>query len=273
MTLTAIQEQLVERWRRQIGRRRPYRRSRPLAALGFLRHSSARDCTFVELRHVLLVSLFDDPIGRSAPAMRLVGYGASQIDHGIEWSDCKFYKDLRIEPEWGASGLQIDSSQTELLHLALRMRAELYRFDRYYPRSARSEPQLPCVWAGFAPADAESLEGDGPEFHGLREKFDLSPEVLLRKFRREYEGLHCYPIEWMGGVLRRALRLFVDLDEMPRVQVFRVGSLPEGLIGFSGAAAYNFYDSRQREYYTDRLERSQQYTLAEREARNTLVST
>lgn len=273
MVSIGSQEQLVERWRRQIGDRRPYRRSRPLAALGLLRRSAARDCDFVELRHVLVVALYDDPIGRRAPAMRLVGYGASQIDHGVEWNDCKFYKDLRIEPAYGASGLQVDSSQTELLHLALQMRSQLYRFDRYYPRSARLEPELPRVWAGFAPSDAEWLAGDGPEFHAICEKFDLAPDVLLRKFLRKHEDLDCYPIEWVGGALRRALRLFVDLRDSPRIQVFRVGPLPEGLCGFSGAAAFNFYDSRQREQYTDRLIRSQQHLLAQQEARHTMVAT
>lgn len=257
------QEELVERWRVQIGQRRPYRRRRPLAALGYLRRGPARESSFFELRQLMLVALHDDPIGRRVPALRLVGYGATQIDHGVAWTECKFFKDLRIEPEYGASGLQLDSSQTELLHLALQLRSALYRCDRYYPKAARRQPQLPRLWAGFATTDAASLAGDGPEFFALCEKFNLAPDIMFRKFERDHGGLRCYPLEWVSESLRRALTIFVDLEGMPNLQVFQVRSLPEDLCGFQNATAFNFYESRQRDYYAERLKRIQHRVIAQ----------
>lgn len=261
MSTLCSEEALLERWRNQIGERRPYRRRRPLAALGYLRRGNACDSNFIELRQLLLVALYDEPIGRRAPALRLVGYAATQIEHGVQWGgfdNCRFYTDLRISPEYGGSGLQLDSSQTELLQLALRLKAELYRLDRFFPKAARSEPILPRVWAAFTRADAASLTGDGPELAALCEKFDLPPASMLRKFEREHGGLACFPIEWVSGALRRTVALFADLSEMPRVQVFRIGSLPGGLTGYSGAAAFDFYHGKQRQFYSKQLQRSQQ---------------
>lgn len=202
--------------------------------------------------------LFDEPIGRRLPALRVVGYGAIQTSHGVQWGGpeaCKFYKDFRMPPVEGGPGLQVDSANREMLHLALQLRMAVYRLDRFCPKAARLQPQLPRLWAGFSREDSETLHGGGPELTALCEKFDLEPDAMLRKFQYEHQGLCCFPLEWVSDQTSRSLAIFADLREMPRTQVFRLPLIPEGLQGFQGAAAYDFFHSRQREQYAKCLER------------------
>lgn len=260
MEVTLNAEELVSRWHRQIGGRRPYRHQRPLAALGFLcRHGDKREA-LVELQHVVAVLLFDEGIGRPVPALRLVGYGASQVPHGVQWGGaegCKFYKDLRLAPEPGGWSLQVDATNVDLLHLSLRLHGDIHRVDRFAPKSARQYPKLPRLWAGFAPSDADAVEAAGPEFVELCAKFKLAPNVMLEKFRREFQGLACFPLDWVSDQLQRSLSVFVDMSETPRTQVFRLANFPDSLQGFQGATAYDFFNGKQREQFTVRLQRLQ----------------
>lgn len=260
MLVTLAAAELVNRWHRQIGDRRPYRHQRRLAAMGFLRRSSDRKEPLVELRHLLAVVLFDEEIGRAVPALRLVGYGASQICHGVQWggpSNAKFHKDLRLEPAVGGWTLQVNASNVELLHLALQLHSAIHRVDRFAPKAARPQPQLPRLWAGFSPTDAASIEAKGPEFAQLCEKFKLTPQVMLEKFRREHQGLVCFPLDWVSEQLQWSLSVFADMSETPRTQVFRLAEFPGSLQGFQGAAAFDFYNSPQREQFAARLRRLQ----------------
>lgn len=260
MQVSLTAEELMNRWQRQIGGRRPYRHVRTLAALGFLRKPNDKQEALVELRQLVAVVLFDESIGRAVPALRLAGFGAAQVPHGVAWGgpgNAKFHKDLRLAPAIGGWSLQVDASNVELLHLALQLHAEIHRVDRFTPKAARRQPQLPRLWAGFSPTDAESVEAKGPEFVQLCEKFSLAPEVMLEKFRREHQGLVCFPLDWVSDALPHSLAVYADLCETPRTQVFRLTEFPANLQGFQGAAAFDFFNSPQREQFTVRLQRLQ----------------
>ena len=260
MQISLNVDELVNRWHRQIGRRRPYRHQRPLAALGFLRRSNEKAETLVELQRLLAVVLFDESIGRPVPALRLVGYGACQLPDGVQWGgpeQSKFYKDLRLAPEPGAWSLQLDATNIDLLHLALQLHSDIHRVDRFAPKSASLQPKLPRLWAGFSPSDAVCLKGQGPEFAELCAKFKLAPEAMLEKFRREHRGLVCLPLDWVSNQLAGSLSVFADVSETPRTQVFRLMEFPGSLQGFQGAAAFDFFNSPQREQFTVRLQRLQ----------------
>lgn len=259
MTVKNHENDLVDRWHRQIGNRRPYRRQRPLAAMGFLYRGELGDSHLVELSRLTAVLLFDEFIARSAPALRLVGYGASQVPHGVLWGgieNSRFYKDLRIAPEYGGSGLQLDSSSTELLGLALRMQSTLYRIDCFCPRAAAETPVFPRIWAGFSREQSQKIRGDGPELAALCEKFSMDEPTMLSKFTCEHQGLVCFPMEWVTSQLASCLTLFADLSETPKVQVFQLPSIPEGLQGFQNASEYDFYSGKKRELFMHRLARN-----------------
>ncbi|QDU26256.1 hypothetical protein ETAA8_13320 [Anatilimnocola aggregata] len=259
MQMNLQSDELVNRWKRQIGSRKPYRRQRLLAAIGFLYRAKDRTEPFIELHRLLTVVVFDDPIGRAFPALRVAGYGARQVPHGVQWGgpdNSKFYKDLRLEPEAGGWGLRIDTFNCDVLHIAMQLQATLHRVDRFTPRSATLQPQLPRLWAGFPAQEAESMRASGPEFAGLCDKFSILPDAMLEKFRREHQGLVCFPMDWVSSDLHRSLAVFADMSETPRTQVFRLTDYPEGLQGFQGAAAFDFYHSSQREQFTSKLERA-----------------
>ncbi|ADB18367.1 hypothetical protein Psta_3712 [Pirellula staleyi DSM 6068] len=259
MTLQKNEADPVDRLHRQIGSRRPYRRQRPLSAMGFLYRGVGGDSHLVELSRLTAVLLFDEFIARSAPALRLVGYGASQVPHGVLWGgsdNSKFYKDLRIATVYGGSGLQLDSSNTELLGLSLRLQSTLYRVDCFCPRAAAESPVFPRIWAGFSLEQSQTIRGDGPELAALCEKFSMDEPTMLSKFTCEHQGLVCFPMEWVTSQLTSCLTLFADLSETPKVQVFQLPSIAEGLQGFQDASEYDFYSGKKRELFMHRLARN-----------------
>jgi hypothetical protein len=69
---------------------------------------------------------------------------------------------------------------------------------------------------------------------------------LLQKLRREYFGLVLYPLAWVSHHWQQAVTVFADLDRFPRRQVFRLRHLRDDLIGYPGAAEFNFLESRFR---------------------------
>jgi hypothetical protein len=248
-------DSLLRRWDLFVGNHRRPRRPRQLAALGLLVKDDEQR-GLVDLHRLSLVVLFDEDIGRRLPALRLAGYGASRIEHGVQFGgeeSARFYIDFGIEPFAGACGLQLDARRTELFQLALQLHRQLHRVGQIRPNRVRLQPQLPSLWAGFAPADAASLSGEGPELTELSQKFDLPMDVLLRKFEREHQGLRCFPLEWVSSHTGRALQVFADLEGFPRRQVFRLTAMPDSLLGFQGACAFDFYSSRMRSRHQRRL--------------------
>ena len=72
------------------------------------------------------------------------------------------------------------------------------------------------------------------------------PITLFRDSVRHIDGLTAYPMDWVSGQLRFATAIFAEVTPSLQRQVCRIGNLPEGLIGFQGASAFDFYNSRFR---------------------------
>jgi len=60
------------------------------------------------------------------------------------------------------------------------------------------------------------------------------------------DGLRLYPLDWVSNQLERALVMFAEVTPSMRRQICRVEGLPDGLIGYRGASAFDFYNSRYR---------------------------
>jgi hypothetical protein len=81
---------------------------------------------------------------------------------------------------------------------------------------------LPCLWAGFKPAEATSITGEGPELEAYCRRTGKSADRLLDEIRREYFGLSLRPFPWVSHHWQQAVAVFADLTRFPRRQVFRL---------------------------------------------------
>jgi hypothetical protein len=236
---------LLQRWWLLVGARRWQTVCRPVAALGWLYRAKDFYEGLVALRHLKAAVLHDEPNERTGQITERVVWAKLKLaGSGLEIGGVghnRLVKDLRMEPRWGARGPRINLASADLLELALQLQRHLRQVDSYRPNSARCFPTFPRIWAGFAPADAESLAGDGPVLASIGERFGVPTQSLLRLFGREHWKLVCYPLEWVGGQAARALELFADLTTIPKVQAFRLDQYPAGLIGQRGGIAYDFY--------------------------------
>ena len=73
---------------------------------------------------------------------------------------------------------------------------------------------------------------------------------MLEKSRRSHAGLELYPLDWVSGRLGDASAIFAEMKSVPRWQTFRLKHVPEDLIGYQGASAYDLYSSRFRQATT-----------------------
>jgi hypothetical protein len=203
---------------------------------------------FVEIERLLLVAVYDETYAPGRTAIRVLGCRGKRIPHGVQWGgiECSdIYKNLALMPRPGARHQRIDLLDTALLHTALRLHHRIDQALRYQPNIATRTLRLPRLWAGFRARDTNDLSGSGPEFEGLCEKFGMPAALMFAKFKREYHGLHLYPIEWTGHYLERATAVFAQMANLSQRQAFAATSA-EDLVGYAGAAAYDFYSSRFR---------------------------
>ena len=239
----------LDRWRHRLGgRRHRHAKPRPLAALGHLVNGPVIE-GLVEIDKLTMVILYDEPIRPGHCALRLAGYSSTCIPWGVRLGgpeNCKFFKNLSLQPVLGARGYRLDLASTELLTLGLRLERELDRHVRHRQRQVRKQLRLPKLWAGFRPADAASITGDGPELAAYTRRTGRPPERLLEHLRRDHFGLALYPLAWVSHRWQQAVAVFADLERFPRRQVLRLQHLPDGLVGYQGAAEFNFFDSRFR---------------------------
>ena len=215
--------------------------------MGYLTYGR-QPADLIEIDRLLMVVVFEKKV-RGRMFIRLAGYEVSRIEHGVQWGgakNCKLEKDLALCPKPGGRGLRLDTNRQELFQLALRLHKRLCRVRKFARRTAFREPRLPRLWAGYREADARRLEGDGPELAALAERFDLPQQTLLRKFERTYDGLVVFPLDFVSGNLDSAVTVFADLESYPRVHVFRTRQLSNGLHGFQGATAWDFFESSIR---------------------------
>jgi hypothetical protein len=226
---------LMSRWRHQIGRhfdgshRRPYRR---IGAFELLAAGNKFD-GLVELGQLTLVLLHDEESNKFGSTLRLSGYRPRRVSNGVEWG-------------WRAKGQRCHLGNPKLLQKALQLDAWIHQAHRYLCGPRLPKLQLPALWAGFEPEAARQLTGQGPEFELLCRRFDIAPAKMFQIFERKHRGLRLFPLDWVSEQLTPALSIFADLSDVPRRQLFRLRRLPDDLVGFQGASAFDFFSSRFR---------------------------
>jgi hypothetical protein len=241
-------------WRRQILAHRDPQSI--VARAGFVA-ATFIDCgnessAFVEIERVSAVLLFEEfSVDHARPQhvpLRLVSYRASRVPHGVQWggeANSQLFKDLTLTPQFGARGQRIDRRKLELLWLARNLNCRLNRAARH-PAAPWPSLRLPPTWAGFRHDEARKLVGDGPEFEELRRHRGLSATALFQGAARHAFGLVLYPLDWVTNQLKHAMAIFAELRPSLRRQTCRIEGLPDGLIGYQGASAFDFYSSPYR---------------------------
>jgi hypothetical protein len=198
----------------------------------------------VEVEKLRIIILYDEPLRWRHCALRLAGYSGSRIPWGVRFGgpeNCRFCKDLRLQPVPDGPGYRLDLADEGLLTLGLGLERVLDRCAWYSQRQIREHVCLPKLWAAFSPADAMNITGDGPELEAYAQRTGRSPQRLLEHLRRDHLGMTILPLAWVSHHRQQAVAVFADLKRFPRCQVFRLRHIPDDLIGFQGAAEHNFY--------------------------------
>jgi hypothetical protein len=249
-------DKLIAQWRRQIlAHRDPQsvEARRGFVAASFIDQSNARS-EFVEIDNMLVVLLYEDAFHscgktpRHRVPLRLVAYGVSRVPHGVQWGgagNSRLFKDLMLRPQYGARGQRIDRGKVELNSLALKLDHRLCRAARH-PSAPWQALRLPRLWAAFRQNEARNLAGEGPEFEETRRHRGLSAIGLFQGAARREFGLVLFPMDWVTSQLGHAVTIFAELRPSLRRQTFRIEGVPDGLIGYQGASAFDFYSSRYR---------------------------
>ena len=234
----------LDQWRQRLGGRRRRAQPRSLAAMGYLINGPVLDA-LVEVENLTLVILYDEEIRPGHCALRLAGYSGSRVPWGVRFGgaeNCRFSKDLMLQPVAGARGYRLDLANTELLELGLQLDRELDRHTRCLRRHVHPHLRLPKLWAAFRPTDAAAITGDGPELAVYAARIGKSPEHLLERPRRDHHGLILYPLAWVSHHWEQAVAILTDLERLPRRQVFDVRQRSDDLAGYQDAAEFHFQD-------------------------------
>lgn len=245
-TLSCVE--LLNRWRYQINRSQsPSRAPRGLGVLGCLTDLEPVN-GLVELKRVLITVLYDVRLASGHFAIRMAGYRASREPHGINWGgrgNARFDKDLTLSPRPGGGAKRIDLLNFPTTSWALSADRRINVALRYRTRRVSRGFELPRTWAGFPPSYEKELQGSGPELERLCVRFGISREAMLAKFRREHRGLVLYPLDWVSDHVQRATDLFAEVKGVRRWQVFGIENPHTTLVGFAGAATFDFHSGPQ----------------------------
>ena len=247
MIVTSEPRSPLDLWRQRLGGRCRRTEGRPLAAMGYLLGGRATD-GLIEVEKLTIVILYDEQIRPGYCALRLAGYAGKRVPWGVRFGgpdQCKFFKDLALQPVYGARDYRLNLARAELLSLGVALEREMDRCARYRQQHIRERVCLPKLWAGFRPDDAAKITGDGPELAAYALRTGRSPRHLLERLRRDRFGLALYPLAWVSHHWHQAVSIFADLDRFPRRQVFRLSQLPDDLVGFHDAAAFDFRSGPQ----------------------------
>lgn len=238
----------LNEWRRRLGgRRRFHRRPRPWAAIGYLANGPVV-ADLIEIQRLVMVALYDESLGHGRHAVRLVGFSGTRDPWGARFGgsdQCRFFKDLLLQPMPGARGLRLDASSRGLLSLGLA----LDRMVECHARrrtSMKRQLYLPRLWAGFRPSDTAAIAAEGPELTRACELHGETPERLLAQVRRQHFGLALYPLPWVSRHVNRAVAVFADLAKFPLRHAFPVSRPVDDLAGFQTAIQFDFFKSRFR---------------------------
>lgn len=234
----------LDQWRQRFGGRCRRVQPRPLAAMGYLVNGPVID-SLVEIENLTIVLLYDEQIRPGHCALRVAGYAGCRVPWGVRFGgpeNCEFCKDLALQPVPGARGYRLDVDDTEILSLGIALEREL----DCHTRHVRDRACLPKLWAGFRPADAAYIVGDGPELAAYAARIGRQPQQLLEHLRRDCFGLAAFPLAWVSHHWQQAVAVFADLERFPSRQVFRLTQLHDDLVGFHDAAEFNFRSGFQR---------------------------
>ena len=239
---------LSDLWRRQIGRRHCHRDPRPLAALGYLTNGPVVE-DLIEIDKLVLVVVHDETATRGNTLTYVAGYSGCSIPWGIRWGGAEnslFLKNLLLQPMAGARGQRLDTASESLLRLTLQLDRDMERHLFYGRRCKGSSLRLPKLWGGLRSADAAHIEPGGPELADYCTRTGRSANDALAFIQRNYFGLVLFPLAWVSSAWQHAATIFADLRRFPLHQVFPIANLLEDLIGFQGAAEYDFHSNRFR---------------------------
>jgi hypothetical protein len=251
ITICKPTNELQRQWRQQLAvhcNPRTVADRRGFVAMTFLDQASSTS-DLVEIDNLLVVVVYEDESRRNdSSPLRFAGYRVSRVAQGVRWGgadNCPLFKDLTLAPQRRARGPRMDRGKHELLSLALKLDRRLSRAARH-PAAPWPELRLPVLWAGFRPRHSAALRGEGPEFEQACREQGKAPADLFRATARQIDGLVAYPMDWINEQLDPAVAVFADVTLAMRRQVCRIGSLSEGLIGYQGAASFDFYSSQYR---------------------------
>ena len=261
VTATRSVGKFTVQWRRQILAHRDPRSvaaRKGFVAAAFIDQSNARS-PFVDIDNLLVVLLYEDGFHSSDGTrqkrvpLRLVAYGARCVPHGVQWggvANSRLFKDLMLAPRFRARGERVDRNKSELLSLAMTLDGRLSRASRH---SAAPWPvlRLPRLWAAFRHRDATRLRAEGPEFEAACRHGNGSETDVLQTAVQLMPGLTLYPLDWISNQLGYSVAMFAEVTPSLRRQTCRIEGLPDGLIGYQGASAFDFYSSRYRNVSRD----------------------
>jgi hypothetical protein len=248
IAITKPTNELRRQWRQQIlahCKPRHVETRRGFAAMTIVDQANTSS-RFIDINDLLVVLVHeDDTLCYDRRSLRLSGYNVSRIPGGVQFGgaeNCRIYKDLTLAPQHRARGQRLDRSKNELLALKLD-----HRLGRAARHSAGPWPglRLPQLWAGFRARHAGVLRGDGPEFERACRQQCRSANELFLESARQVAGLTAFPLDWLAGQTDSATAIFAEVTPGLRRQVCRI-QLPEGLIGYQGTSAYDFFSSRFR---------------------------
>lgn len=252
--IATLQPKPLDQWRNCLGgRRRFHRRLRPWGSLSYLADGPVID-GLIEIEKLVLVVLYDEPLGHGQNALRLAGFSGKRVPGGVRWGgpdQCRFFKDLLLQPVPDGRGMRLDVASSELLLLGLSMDRQVQCHAR--SRLPLNRPiRLPRLWAGFRPSDATHVMGDGPELAAACQATNEPADALLRKYRRDHFGLALYPLAWLGQQTDQAMAVFADMAAFPRRRAFQLPALPGDLIGSHEGVEYDLFASRFRRQARER---------------------
>ena len=126
--IATLQPAPLDQWRQRFGgRRRRNHRPRPLAALGYLANGPVIE-GLIEVEKLTIVILYDEQIHPGHCALRLAGYSGSRVPWGVKWGgaeQCRFLKNLLLQPVPNGPGLRLSTASTDLLRLGLQLDRDL----------------------------------------------------------------------------------------------------------------------------------------------------
>ena len=241
--------ELLERWRRQVGRQlrqRTTRDTRPLAGISYLARGRIHN-GLVDVRHLVFAVVRDLESDNGSLTIRMAGFNGAPVPSGVMFGGAelsRFDKDLALAPRPAARGRRFDLANDELLLVALQLDRHLERHARYPNLPRRSQPRLPQLWAAFPANGSVEVNGDGPELLARCRATGASPAAILRQTCRQFAGLTLYPLEFVSHAWRQFQAVFADLRTIPKRQVLTVDHGAADLRGFVGAVEYDFTQTR-----------------------------